>query len=60
MAQGVAIVTDICLTDSDKVARIPLNEYFPQQSYGIVLRKGEFLSPQAKRFIAMMDSEFSV
>ena len=57
---GVSIVTDVCLTDSDKIAKIPLNEYFPQRSYGIVLRKGKFLSPQAKRFITMMDPEFCV
>ncbi|MCW8982433.1 MAG: LysR family transcriptional regulator [Gammaproteobacteria bacterium] len=57
---GISIVTDVCLTDSDKVARIPLSEYFPQRSYGIVLRKGKFLSPQAKRFIAMMDPEFTL
>ncbi|SEH07776.1 HTH-type transcriptional activator CmpR [Candidatus Venteria ishoeyi] len=56
---GVSIVTDICLTDCDKVSRIPLNEYFPKRSYGIVLRKGKFLSPQAKSFIEMMDPEFS-
>ena len=55
---GVSIVTDVCLTDSDKIARIPLKEYFPQRSYGIVMRKGKFLSPQAKRFITMMDPEF--
>ena len=57
---GVSIVTDVCLTESDRVAKIPLNEYFPQRSYGIVLRKGKFLSPQAKRFITMMDPEFLV
>lgn len=57
---GVSIVTDVCLTDSDKIAKIPLNEYFPQRSYGIVLRKGKFLSPQAERFITMMDPEFCV
>jgi len=57
---GVSIVTDVCLTDNDRVAKIPLNEYFPQRSYGIVLRKGKFLSPQAKRFISMMDPEFDL
>jgi DNA-binding transcriptional LysR family regulator len=57
---GISIVTDVCLTDSDKIAKIPLNEYFPQRSYGIVLRKGKFLSPQAERFITMMDPEFCV
>jgi DNA-binding transcriptional LysR family regulator len=55
---GVSIVSDVCLTDSDRVARIPLEHYFPGRSYGIVMRKGKFLSPQAKRFIEMMDPEF--
>ncbi|WP_455217962.1 LysR family transcriptional regulator [Kaarinaea lacus] len=57
---GVSIVTDVCLTDHDRVARIPLNDYFPQRSYGIVLRKGKFLSPQARRFINMMEPDLSV
>ncbi len=55
---GISIVTDVCLTDEDKVSRIPLSDYFPQRSYGIVMRKGKFLSPQAKRFVEMMDPEF--
>ena len=55
---GVSIVTDVCLTENDPVSRVPLKEYFPQRSYGIVLRKGKFLSPQAKRFVEMMDPEF--
>ena len=55
---GISIVSDVCLTPDDKVARIPLGHYFPGRSYGIVLRKGKFLSPQAKRFIEMMDPDF--
>ncbi len=55
---GISIVTDVCLTPCDKVHRIPLNEYFPTRSYGIVIRKKKFLSPQARRFIEMMDPGF--
>lgn len=55
---GISIVTDVCLTEQDQVSRIPLSDYFPQRSYGIVMRKGKFLSPQAKRFIDMMDPDF--
>ncbi|MFO7594023.1 MAG: LysR family transcriptional regulator [Pseudomonadota bacterium] len=55
---GISIVSDVCLTDTDRVARIPLEHYFPGRSYGIVMRKGKFLSPQARRFIEMMDPEF--
>lgn len=52
---GISIVTDVCLTGDEKVARIPLDKYFPMRSYGLVMRRGKFLSPQAKRFIEIMD-----
>ena len=55
---GISIVTDVCLTGGEKLARIPLNEYFPKRSYGVVLRRGKYLSPQAKRFIHMLDPDF--
>ncbi|MFQ5995347.1 MAG: LysR family transcriptional regulator [Acidiferrobacterales bacterium] len=55
---GISIVADICLTGKEPLARIPLDEYFPNRSYGVVLRRGKFLSPQAKRFIDMMDPQF--
>lgn len=58
MGLGISIVTDICLTDETKLARIPLDQFFPKRSYGIVLRKGKFLSPQAKKFIETMDADY--
>ncbi|GAB4120620.1 MAG: LysR family transcriptional regulator [Sideroxydans sp.] len=54
MGMGISIVTDICLTGCEKLERIPLKEYFPQRDYGLVLRKGKFLSPQAQRFVEML------
>lgn len=51
---GISIVTDICLTGQEKLVRIPLNQYFPQRGYGLVLRKGKFLSPQARRFVEIL------
>ncbi|MBX3414220.1 MAG: LysR family transcriptional regulator [Pirellulales bacterium] len=51
---GISIVTAICLTEHDRLAAIPLGKYFPQRTYGIVVRKGKFLSPQAQRFIDIM------
>jgi DNA-binding transcriptional LysR family regulator len=54
LGMGISIVTDICLTGSEKLATIPLTRYFPQRGYGLVLRKGRFLSPQARRFIEIM------
>lgn len=51
---GVSIVSAICLTDSQQLSVLPLGKYFPSRSYGVVLRRGKFLSPAAKRFINMM------
>ena len=55
---GISIVSDICLTGTEALARIPLDRYFPKRSYGLVLRRGKYLSPQAKRFIDMMAPRF--
>jgi len=53
---GVSIVTDVCITERDKkeMTIIPLDQYFPKRSYGIVTRKGKFLSTPAERFIDLM------
>jgi DNA-binding transcriptional LysR family regulator len=55
---GVSIVSSICLSDEDNLSVIPLGDYFPKRTYGVVLRRGKFLSPAARRFIATMDPEF--
>lgn len=58
LGMGISIVTDVCLTDHDKVAKTPLLEYFPKRTYGIVVRRGKFLSPQSKQFINNIDAGF--
>jgi DNA-binding transcriptional LysR family regulator len=58
MGLGISIVTDICLKGDEQLGRTPLDHYFPQRSYGVVMRQGKFLTPQAKRFIEMMDPGF--
>lgn len=60
MGFGISIVTSICLTGEERLHAIPLNDYFPQRTYGVVVRKGKFLTPAAKRFIEMMDADFFV
>ncbi|MGI9332080.1 MAG: LysR family transcriptional regulator [Gammaproteobacteria bacterium] len=55
---GVSIVSSICLTGSEALAVKPLGAFFPPRAYGVVLRRGRFLSPAAKRFIRMMDPSF--
>lgn len=54
---GVSIVTSICLTAADALAKIPLGQYFPRRTYGVVLRQGQFLSPQARRFVALVEAD---
>lgn len=55
---GISIVTSICLREGENLAVIPMDEYFPTRSYGVVHRRGKFLSPQAKCFLEMMDPDF--
>jgi LysR family cys regulon transcriptional activator len=60
LGMGISIVTDICLTGTEKLASISLNQYFPQRGYGLVLRKGKFLSPQAKRFVEILKEVYGL
>jgi len=57
---GISIVTDICLTGQEKLVRIALNQYFPQRGYGLVLRKGRFLTPQAQRFVEILSEVYGL
>lgn len=52
MGLGISIVTGICLNDDDhdKLEIRNLRDYFPPRSYGVVVRKGKFLSAQARAF----------
>ncbi len=58
IGMGISIVTSICLRGHERLETRPLNEYFPQRSYGVVMRRGKFLSPQAKRFLEILDPDF--
>ncbi|NIR59564.1 MAG: LysR family transcriptional regulator [Gammaproteobacteria bacterium] len=55
---GISIVTSICLEGDERLEAISLSQYFPKRTYGIVTRRGKFLSPQARAFIELMDPEF--
>jgi DNA-binding transcriptional LysR family regulator len=54
MGLGISIVTSICLTGGEKLARISLRDYFPERSYGLIQRRGKVNSPAARRFIELM------
>ena len=58
LGMGISIVTGVCLTGEEPLAAISMDGYIPKRSYGVVVRRGKFLSPQAQAFIDMMDPEF--
>jgi DNA-binding transcriptional LysR family regulator len=63
---GVSIVTGICLRNDDRLVAKNMSAYFPKRSYGIVMRRGKFLSQQARAFVevtadsSLPDSPWSV
>ena len=59
MGLGISIVTSICLTDADRqrLAARSLAKYFPSRSYGVVVRKGKYLSQQARDFIELIQPQ---
>jgi DNA-binding transcriptional LysR family regulator len=54
MGLGISIVTGICLEPSDRLEVRNMRAFFPQRSYGVVMRKGKYLSPQARAFIDLI------
>jgi DNA-binding transcriptional LysR family regulator len=62
---GISIVTGICLRKKDRLVAKNMSDYFPRRSYGTVLRRGKYLSPQARAFLdvteqaALPDSPWS-
>ena len=48
---GISIVTGICLRDDDKLVAKKMSAYFPKRSYGVVMRRGKYLSGQARAFL---------
>lgn len=59
MGLGISIVTAICLTDADRsrLAARSLGKYFPSRSYGVVVRKGKYLSQQARDFVGLIQPQ---
>jgi len=54
---GISIVTSICITEADRERLVvkDLSDFFPSRTYGVVLRTGAYLSPQANRFVELMN-----
>jgi len=58
MDMGVSIVSGLCITDNENLVTRSLDKFIPKRSYGVVVRRGKFLSPQSQAFIDMMDPDF--
>ncbi|WP_425477472.1 LysR family transcriptional regulator [Dyella solisilvae] len=56
MGLGISIVTGICITEADRsrLAVRNMKQYFPQRSYGVVMRKGKFLTAEARAFVDLI------
>ena len=56
MGMGISIVTGICIAEADhaRLAVRNMKQFFPQRSYGVVMRKGKFLSAEARAFIDLI------
>ena len=56
MGLGISIVTGMCIGEADRerLAVRNLRSYFPQRSYGVVVRKGKVLSSAARNFIDLI------
>ena len=59
MGMGISIITSIRLIDADRgrLAARSLSAWFPTRSYGVVVRKGKYLSPQARAFIELIQPD---
>jgi DNA-binding transcriptional LysR family regulator len=53
---GISIVTGICLREDDKLVAKNMSAYFPKRSYGVVMRRGKYLSPQARAFLDVAEA----
>ncbi len=59
MGMGISIVPALCLNESDRerlVAR-SMRPWFPERSYGVIVRRGKVLSAQARAFIELIQPE---
>lgn len=55
---GIAIVSGVCLDDRGDIYQHPL-EQFEHRTYGMILRRGKVLSPQAKALLKLIDPKLA-
>jgi len=59
MGMGISIVPALCLNDADRdrLATRSMSAWFPERSYGVIVRRGRFLSSQALAFIELIQPD---
>jgi len=51
---GITMVPDICVSDRDRVRKIPASDAFPARDYSIFVRKDSTLPLAAERFLGIV------
>ena len=59
MGMGISIVPSLCLNDADRdrLAARSMRQWFPERSYGVIVRRGKALSAQARAFVDMIQPD---
>ena len=55
---GISIVPSMAIMETDRLAVIPLDKYFPQRSFGVFTRRAKYLTPPARKLIGLMIPNF--
>ena len=56
---GIALVPELCLTEHDRLRRIPIKDIIPRRKYGAITRRDGLLALAASRFLRIMVPEVS-
>lgn len=51
---GISFMPDLCLSDHDRLCRIPVKGILPQRKYGAITRRDKLLALAARRFLRIM------
>ncbi len=54
---GISVIIRIGITGEENLEVISAADFFPGRTYGVVLRKGQILTPQARRFTGLLLGE---
>ena len=57
---GISVVPSICIHETDRLAVIPLDEYFETRSYGVYTRRGQVLTQPAQRLLQLLSGDGAI